>query len=92
MASVKELTSKLHEIRQVFGCGIQRIAKENAHPIDFPQCGLCDKHSEPEEKENETLEEARKCNKWENNIYQFHESAKILWDSLCRKMQVLRTF
>ena len=54
----------------------------------------------PEDKDNETLKEARKLNKWENDdficrghilndmcdslfdIYQFLESAKILWDSL----------
>ena len=54
----------------------------------------------PKEKENDTLEEARKRKKWEKDdvicrghilngmcdslfdIYQFHESAKILWDSL----------
>ena len=78
------------------------MAKENAHLLDFPQCGLCDNISTPksEEKENETLEEARKRNQWEKNdficrghilngmcdflfdIYEFHESAKILWDSL----------
>ena len=53
----------------------------------------------PEEKEDETLKEARKYNKWENDdficrghilysmhdslfdIYQLHESAKILWEN-----------
>ena len=69
------------------------MTKENAHPLDFPQCGIST--LKPEEKENETLEEARKRNKWENNdlickgyilmvcailfsiLINFHESAKF---------------
>ena len=46
MPRVKETHFKLYEIGQVFGCGIQKMALENAHPLDFPQCGLCENHSE----------------------------------------------
>ena len=100
MESVKELTSNFMKLDKVLGVEFRRWKKKMLILLTSLNVGNVISTLKPKEKEYETLEEARKRNKWENDdficrghilnvmcdslfdIYQFHESAKILWDSL----------
>ena len=100
MASVKELTSNFMKLDKFLGVEFKRWQKKMLILLTFLNVAYVIRTLKPKEKENKTLEKARKNNKWENNdficgghilnsmcdslfdIYQFHESAKILFDSL----------
>ena len=97
MESVKELTSNFMKLDKVLGVEFRRWKKKMLILLTSLNVGNVISTLKPKEKEYETLEEARKRNKWENDdficrghilnvmcdslfdIYQFHESAKILW-------------
>ena len=100
MASVKELTSNFMKLDKFLGVDFRRWQKKMLILLNFLNVAYVISTPKPEEKENETLEEARTQNKWKNDdficrghilngmcdslfdIYQFQESAKILWNSL----------
>ena len=100
MASVKELTSNFMKLDKFLGVEFRRWQKKMLILLTSLNVAYVISTPKPEEKEDETVEDARKRNKWENDdficrghilngicdslfdIYQFHESAKLLWDSL----------
>ena len=100
MASVQELTLNFMKLDKFLGVEFRRWQKKILILFTSLNVAYVISTPKPEEKDNESLEEARKRNKWENDdfiyrghilnsmcnslfdIYQFYESAKILWDSL----------
>ena len=69
MASMKELTSNIIKLDKFLGVEFRRWQKKIFILLTSLNVAYVISTSKPEEKENKTLEEARKHSKWENDDF-----------------------